>query len=313
MADALWMNCPPTGGPQYTAAELRQDMSWGVTWGGRDLGGRQGARPGGTQWNVTLSASTLTVRAGVGIIDPGLTTSQGPYWVALPADETHTLVPAHATSPRKDIVVVRVYDHDEDGSGLRLARSEYLPGVAGPSPSEPATPAGALRIASVDVPAQGGGNPVVTINAPWSVGPGGVLPVRNATEQAAVVPYPGMVLAPLQTAGALLVWNGAAWVPVANSLATLTPSMANKRILSGRYAATASSGSSHSVTAISFGATFPSPPNVVITQVTHSANPIWYHIEGHPTATGFSIAVGKVDGSNFGSTVNYNFDWLAIG
>jgi hypothetical protein len=211
VADALWMNCPVTGGaPQYTAAELRQDMAFGGAYGGRALGARQGVRPGGSQWQVSVAGTTVSVAPGVGLVDPGLSAPQGPYWVALPAQEDHALTPAHATSPRKDIVVVRVYDHDEDASGLKLARSEYLAGVPGPSPSEPAVPAGAVRVATIDVPASGGGSPAVTVNAPYSVAPGGILPVRNAAEQAAVVAAPGMVLARLDTP-ALWLWTGAAW------------------------------------------------------------------------------------------------------
>jgi hypothetical protein len=214
-SDPLWINCPsPGAAPQYTAAELRQAMALGGVWGGRDLGARQGVRPGGTQWQVSLAGATLTVNPGVGLVDPGLTTPQGPYWVALPAAETHTLTPAHATSPRKDILVVRVYDTDEDASGLREARSEYVAGVPAPSPAEPAVPTGAVKVALVDVPAQGGGNPAVTQAAPFIAAPGGVLLFRSATDQAAAVTHEGQVAYRLDT-DRMVVWNGAAWVALA--------------------------------------------------------------------------------------------------
>jgi hypothetical protein len=211
MADPLWINCPsPGAAPQYTAGELRQAMALGGVYGGRALGARQGVRPGGTQWSVTLAGDQLTVNPGAGLVDPGLTTPQGPYWVALPLAETHTLTPAHATSPRKDLVVVRVYDTDEDASGLRLARSEYLEGVPAPSPSEPAVPAGAVRVALVDVPASGGGAAVVTFVAPYTVAPGGILPIRNAAEEALVVAAPGLAIYRLDGPG-LAIFDGAAW------------------------------------------------------------------------------------------------------
>lgn len=311
MADALWMNCPVTGGPpQYTAAELRQDMAFGGTFGGRDLGARQGVRPGGTQWSVSISASTITVKPGVGLVDPGLTVAQGPYWTALPADQTFSLVAAHATSPRKDIVVIRIYDHDEDGSGLRTAVAEYLPGIAAPSPVEPAVPAGAVRIATIDVPAQGGGNPAVTQNAPFTVAPGGVLPVRNATEQAAVVPYSGMAIYRLDGIG-LLIWTGAAWVQPQNLLGLQTTAMAGKKLLSGLASVDAITGQTHTTTVVPFGTTFATPPIVTLTLAQHG-NYFW-HLEGLPTTTQMTIAIGKIDGTAFAATVTINMHWHAIG
>lgn len=191
MADPLWINAS-AGSPAYSAAELRQAMALALTYGGRAMGARGGVRPGGTQLQVSLAGSTITVKAGVACVDPGLTTPQGPYWVALPADETPgPLAAADATNPRKDIVVLRVYDNDEDSSGLRLARSEYLAGVAGSSPAEPAVPAGAIRLATIDVPASPGA-PAVTDRRPFVVGSGGILPVRDQAERDALPAYGGL-------------------------------------------------------------------------------------------------------------------------
>jgi hypothetical protein len=312
MPDPLWINCPPSGGPQYTAAELRQDMAFGGMWGGRSMGARQGVRPGGTQWNVTLSGTTITVWAGVGIVDPGLSQGQGPYWVALPADETAALVAAHATSPRKDIVVVRVYDTDEDGSGLRLARSEYIPGVAAPSPSEPAVPAGSVKVATIDVPAQGGGSPVVTMNSPYTVAPGGVLPVRNVTELTGVTGYPGMAAYVLDGTG-LVIWSGSAWVLPVNLIGAQTAGMAGKKVLAGRSNIQATNAQTHSTTTVSFGTTFASVPVVTICHSIHPPNPLLWHLESAPTTTQFTVAIMKYDLSTFGSTVQYPFDWIAVG
>src|SRR5690606_19396393 len=152
----------------------------GVMYDGRNLGARQGVRPGGTQLQVSLAGSTLTVQPGVACVDPGLSSVQGPYWVALPVAEQHTLQVADSSNPRKAIVVLQVYDHDEDSLTMRLARTEYLPGMPGPSPSAPTVPPGAIRLATVDVPQSGGGNPAVTNDAPLTVAPGGILPVRSA-------------------------------------------------------------------------------------------------------------------------------------
>lgn len=185
MADPLWINAS-AGAPAYSANELRQAMGLALMYDGRNMGGRKGVRPGGTQLAVSYAAPTITVQPGLCCLDPALSTPQGSYWVAIPAAETHTLTAADATNPRKDIVIARLYDHDEDASGLRLARSEYIAGVANPAPSEPAVPAGAIRLATIDVPASPGA-PVVTNNAPFTVSPGGILPVRGAADIAAAL------------------------------------------------------------------------------------------------------------------------------
>ncbi|SCL15042.1 hypothetical protein [Micromonospora inyonensis] len=191
MADPLWINAS-AGLPAYSANELRQAMALVLAYGGRAMGARGGVRPGGTQLQVSLAGSTITVQPGVACVDPALTSPQGPYWVALPVAETPgPLAAADATNPRKDIVILRVYDNDEDSSGLRLARSEYLVGVAAASPTEPAVPAGAIRLATIDVPASPGA-PAVTDRRPFVVGSGGILPVRDQAERDALAPYGGL-------------------------------------------------------------------------------------------------------------------------
>jgi hypothetical protein len=213
MADALWTNS--VGGvPAYTANELRQAMALAVMYAGRNMGGRAGVRPGGNQLSVSLAGSTITVQPGVAYVDPGLSVPQGGYWVALPGAENPTggpLAAADATNPRKDIVVLRVYDDDEDSSGLRLARSEYIAGVANPSPSAPAVPAGAMRLATIDVPASPGA-PVVTVDCPYTVAAGGLLPVRTQAERDALnaVAYDGLGVW-RRDLKRIQVWDAAAW------------------------------------------------------------------------------------------------------
>lgn len=193
--DPLWINAS-AGAPAYTAGELRQLFGVPMQYGGRLLGARAGVRPGGGALDTSIVGSTITVKTGMAFVDPALTSTQGGYWVAITPDETHTLTAAHATNPRKDITVLRVYDHDEDASGLRLARSEYIVGTAAPSPVEPSVPAGAFKLSTIDVPSvANGGPPVVTQAYPFTVATGGVLPVRNETERSAVTtPFDGMVI-----------------------------------------------------------------------------------------------------------------------
>lgn len=169
------------GSPSYSAAQWREAAAIIGMYDGRAMGARQGVRPGAGNI-VTLAGSTITVNPFVGIIDPGLSTPQGPYWVAIISAETPgPLTAADATNPRKDIVIGRVYDHDEDASGQRLMRSEYIAGIAAPAPNEPAVPPGAIRLATIDVPASPGAA-VVTNNYRFEVAPGGILPVRTAVD-----------------------------------------------------------------------------------------------------------------------------------
>lgn len=182
-------------GVTYDQRELRRLFAPLTQYNGRTLGARAGVRPGGNALQTSLAGSTLTIRAGLAIVDPAWTVDCGPYFVALPADETQPLTAAHATLARKDIVTLRTYDTDDDGgSGLKLARSEYTAGVAG-SGSEPAVPAGAFRIASIDVPSVASGQPaVVTMNFPFTVAAGGLLPVRSQAERDAITAYDGFAV-----------------------------------------------------------------------------------------------------------------------
>jgi hypothetical protein len=205
-----WAIDASAGAPAYSSAELRRLHAGIWQYNGRTLGGKAGVRPGGTGLETSIAGSTITVKAGCGLVDPALTTTQGPYWVALATDETHTLTAAHATLARKDITVLRVYDHTEDSSGQRMARSEYIVGTAAGSPAEPAVPAGSFRLATIDVPASGGGSPVVTINAPYTVANGAVLPVRTQAERALLTAYDGMAIY-RRDRDWVEIYDGAAW------------------------------------------------------------------------------------------------------
>ena len=186
------------GSPDYDAREFRAAMAGMKGWDGGPVAGRQGIRPmGGASANiVTLSGSTITVGLHAGEITPGWASTTGTYDVALTVAETHAFTPADATNARKDIVIGRVYDHDEAASGgLREYRSEYIAGNAGPSPSEPAVPQGAIRLATIDVPFNGNGSPVVTNNYQFTAAAGGILPVRNFAERDAIVnPHDGQTV-----------------------------------------------------------------------------------------------------------------------
>lgn len=178
--DPLWINAA-TGAPAYAANELRRLHAMYLTQAvGDKFGARSGVHPAGGN-AVSLSGTTITVLHTKAVVYPGLTSTAGPYVVALQS-RTHTLTAADGSNPRKDIVVLRVWDNDEDALGLRQADTEYIVGDPAASPVEKPVPSGAFRMATIDVPQSGGGSAVLTFNAPYTVATGGVLPVRNDAE-----------------------------------------------------------------------------------------------------------------------------------
>jgi hypothetical protein len=212
-SDPLAINAS-AGAPAYSAAEMRRLLALAAMYNGRNLGGKPGVRPGGNQLNVTLAGSTITVATGLALVeDSGFTSTRGPYWAAVDTAATLTLNAADATNPRKDIVYLRVYDTDEDSSGLRQAIPEYLAGTAAPSPSEPALPAGSIKLATIDVPQSGGGSAAVTMNFGYTVANGGILPVRTTTDRDALSVGEGQAVYVLAGSGgdALYVYDGSAW------------------------------------------------------------------------------------------------------
>lgn len=209
MTDPLFIDAS-AGSPTYSSAELRRGFAVDLQYNGRVFGARQGVRPGGNALQTSLAGSTITVRAGNAVVDPGLTTTQGPYRVSVAADFTGTLTAAHATLDRKDITILRVYDNTEDGSGSRTGVIEYIAGTASGSPVEPSVPTGSFRLATIDVPHSGGGSPVVTLNFPWTVAAGAILPVRNQSERDAISAFDGFAVW-RQDRDWVEIYDGAAW------------------------------------------------------------------------------------------------------
>ncbi len=208
MSNPLWINADG-GQPEYTAQSLRLSMSGLLTKGVADrLGARPGVIPNGRD-AVSLSGVQVTVHDCNAVLNPGLSSQDGPY-IAHFTEHAHTLDPGDGSSPRIDIVVARVYDDDHDGSGQREAVTEYITGTPGVSPEPPATPAGALRIATIAVPADGTGSPSLTYVAPSTVAAGGVLPVRSAAELPTSGRHAGMV-AYRADVDQLDVWDGSDW------------------------------------------------------------------------------------------------------
>lgn len=226
--EPAWINAS-AGSPAYSAAELRRNDAVMLFGGVADrLGARQGVRPGATP--VSLVGTTWTVFDVPAVVYPATTSVSGPYRVALL--ETTGSVNAAAAQPRKDILYVQVQDNDEDSSGQRRARPGYLAGAASGSPVEPAVPVGAFRLATIDVPASGGGSPTLTVNTPYTVAAGGVLPVSTAAGLPAAGLYSGMT-AFVQDTKALMVYDGSAWVALRYAAPQTPQRAANTATFSG--------------------------------------------------------------------------------
>lgn len=201
-ADALpkWID-----GLSYTGLSLRRGDLAGVMHDGNALGARAGVRPGGSGLNVTLAGSTITIAAGVAFVQ--YQSGQGVYRAVLPSASTATLTAAHATLPRIDLVYLRVWDNSVDAGGLNTADAVYLAGTAAASPVAP-TPAGTqiyIPLATISVPASGGGSASVSTTVrPFTVAPGGILPSATAP----ATPYTGQYY---DDGTNLLRYNGSSW------------------------------------------------------------------------------------------------------
>lgn len=178
--DPTWINAS-AGSPSYDATDLRRvDALIGMT-DGNPLGAQSGIRPGGGGYTTTLSGSTINVNAGVAEL---YVSNVGMYRVAMTSAWSGTLTAADATYTRIDLVYLRVWDDDVDGSGLRQGDVVYLAGTPSATPVAPTPPGSAMYmpLATITVPASGGGSATVsTAVRPVTVAPGGIIPSSTQT------------------------------------------------------------------------------------------------------------------------------------
>lgn len=188
MANRVWPVNAQSGAPEYSGRMLRQasiaPLIGGAT-AARPLGARSGVRPGTPTSTVTATSTLWTVKAHAGILDLHAAAEAGPYGYAIDTAVTGSVTAASASIARVDIVWVRIDDPSEsDGSSAPGVVVGYTAGTVAATP--PATPARSMVLAWINVPIAGGGAPSVTWKAPYAVAPGGITPVRNATELAAL-------------------------------------------------------------------------------------------------------------------------------
>lgn len=215
---------PATSLPKFTAQQNRNAFS-GIWANGttRNLGSQSGMVAGATP---TIGASTTTWSVGVSafVVDPAFTTTQSPYFVAITAAETGAVTAPNATLARKDILYLQINDTSIDSSGLRNAQVLYQAGTPSATPTAPATPARSLLIATLSVPASGGGSPSIAFNQQFAVATGGILPLNGTTQRDSLVtnPYDGYPIYRTDV-NAIQIWNGSGWdsfFPDTNAITT---------------------------------------------------------------------------------------------
>lgn len=117
-----------------------------------ELTTRGGMVPGGNPFVLT-SAGTMACTIGVGRAIITGTTAQGAYPVAVTTAETLTFADGDATYPRKDSVMLAVYDTLYDTSGLTLAKLEIVQGTPAATPVAPTATGTREKLYEITVPA----------------------------------------------------------------------------------------------------------------------------------------------------------------
>ncbi|MEU2281198.1 hypothetical protein ABZ614_04350 [Streptomyces sp. NPDC013178] len=191
---------------------------------------RSGILPGSSDGLTRLAGFTMTGTDDTmtATVSPGRavvqgTDAQGAYPVALTEPMTLTFDDGDPQYTRIDLVVLRVYDTVQDGLGRSEAVVEIVKGEAKAVPVVPATPALALPLYSVSIPAgasAGSGdmvwNSALSGRRTTTVAVGGILPVTSDTAGGS---YPGQYR---DNNGVLQRWTGSAWAEPAVVVDTAT-------------------------------------------------------------------------------------------
>ncbi|MFB7517832.1 hypothetical protein [Streptomyces sp. NPDC056144] len=198
------------------------------------LHARSGILPGtydgkyrvGGLWMSGNGPMTATVYHGRAVVQGPIT--QGAYPVTLEGDTVITFADGDAQYDRIDLVVLRVYDTQYDGSQRTEAAIEIVKGTAAATPVAPDVPPLSLALFTVRVKAgtsagSGGiqwASGVITDLRVTTAGVGGILPVYNN----AAVPgsYPGQYQ-DNDNSHFLQRWDGTAWVAYPKEVGGIAP------------------------------------------------------------------------------------------
>lgn len=133
---------------------------------------------------TSTASMQLQVASGVIYIPGSEGLKQGLYACTNDATDLVTITTAHATLPRIDSVIARVYDSAYSGAANNWAL-EVLTGTAASSPLAPTMPANAIRLYNVQVGAAV--SSITTGNCTdlrtYATALGGIIPVKDNTER----------------------------------------------------------------------------------------------------------------------------------
>lgn len=156
---------------------------------------------------ANMSVDVAGGRAAVNGDDAAIT--QGSYLVWNDATKNLTIAAADPTNPRKDIIIARVYDAFYSGSSNEWAL-EVITGTPASTPSEPAVPNNAIKLAVVTVPALASSitNAHIADVRQRAAAVGGTIVCTSTTRPTS--PHAGQEIYEANT-GLRLYWNGSAW------------------------------------------------------------------------------------------------------
>ncbi|WP_172384867.1 hypothetical protein [Streptomyces sp. MNP-20] len=194
-----------------------------------EMTSRGGVVPGGQPFALT-SAGPMQCTIGVGRAYITGSTAQGAYPVAVTVPETLTIGDGHGVYPRKDSVILRVYDGLYDTSGQTAAVLEVVQGQAEPNPTAPVASGTAEKLYEITVPA---GASAGNSGVPWATA---VADRRRTTVAVGGISAGGWTSSWLgsyvgqyrDNRGVLERWDGSQWQNVLETAGTwVTPTLAS--------------------------------------------------------------------------------------
>lgn len=185
------------------------------------LSSRDGVIPGSADGKYVVSGLTV-VKSGnmTAQVTPGRALVQGSetagaYPVVVTDYENLTFADGDPANPRIDLIVLRVYDQQQDAGTASRATVEIVKGTPAAAPAAPAAPPASLALYAVTVPvAASAGNGGINWNTGLvdrrraTVAAGGIVPFAGGTAFAGA--YPGQYR---DGGSGLERWNGTAWAP----------------------------------------------------------------------------------------------------